>query len=268
MLRWSSRAPSLPAATRQCVTTDTRRPELVRICARAMCNLFAGKPGPPISKVRERHTCVCKPVRRNFVAYSVPRPCIVVAQVVAGLPVLTALTRHAEGNVAQDACLALAYFSEGHSDRVQVCVRATVHADAWLAGVPGARQRTQRAVRSRNTSCARARRSSTPAASLVSWSYWRTNPRVYGTGSSVMPWPCLTHAVVCAQLVTPALRCVGNVANGNNAQKQVVLDTNVVPFLATLLDHAKQSVRASRARRFSDTCTLQTWPALAPASDG
>ena len=46
-----------------------------------------------------------------------------------------------------------------------------------------------------------------------------------------------------ASVQTPALRCVGNVATGDDAQTQVVIDCGLLPILLSLLRSAKKSVR-------------------------
>ena len=50
-------------------------------------------------------------------------------------------------------------------------------------------------------------------------------------------------ALMARQIVTPALRCVGNVVTGSDTQTQVVLNCNVIPALSALLTHPKKTVR-------------------------
>lgn len=45
------------------------------------------------------------------------------------------------------------------------------------------------------------------------------------------------------QIVAPALQCVGNIALGDDAQTQVVVDLDAVPGLTALMGHSKKWVR-------------------------
>ena len=42
---------------------------------------------------------------------------------------------------------------------------------------------------------------------------------------------------------TPALRTVGNIVTGDDAQTQFILNLNAIPALCWLLDHQKKNIR-------------------------
>ena len=58
--------------------------------------------------------------------------------------------------------------------------------------------------------------------------------------SSVALWAAV--CLVPAQIVTPALRCIGHLVSGSDLQTQFALDCDVMPALTELLGHTQQTV--------------------------